>query len=205
MNWLIEDLPESVVVNGREYPVNSGFRAMLLIDMLMHDRELNDQEKMVQALDVFYRENIPEDAGEAAKQMIWFQRCGEMPKKKTAAKKLRKKANRALDYEKDSKYIFADFFSIYGIRLTDSAVKLHWWEFSAMLECLPEKCRICKIMYYRTADTRGMGKEQKKFIQKMKELYKLEDEVCTEDCMTLAERNRAMIAYVNQRYKDAGR
>lgn len=203
MNWLIEELPESVWIDGLEYPVNAGFRAMLLIDMVMHDRELLDSEKIDQALDIFYCGNVPADTKAASERMIWFQHCGKKKKKKSEAANRLQRKKRALDYEKDSEYIFADFYAVYGMDLTDRSVILHWWKFSAMLECLPETCRICKIMYYRTADTRGMGKEHKKFMQKMREIYSLEDEISTEDRMTLAQRNRAMQEYVSLRYREA--
>ena len=32
MNWLLEQLPDKVIINGAEYPINSDFRAIILID-----------------------------------------------------------------------------------------------------------------------------------------------------------------------------
>ena len=31
MNWLLEQLPDKVIINGAEYPINSDFRAIILI------------------------------------------------------------------------------------------------------------------------------------------------------------------------------
>ena len=59
MNWLLEQLPDKVLVDGTEYPVDSDFRAILLIDQIMHDKELSDTQRVMSALTIFYGDNPP--------------------------------------------------------------------------------------------------------------------------------------------------
>ena len=80
----------------------------------------------------------------------------------------------------------------YGIDL--NAVELHWWKFSAMFAGLKEDCLISKVMGYRAADTAGMDKEQKKLYKKMKEIYKLPENVSEEDRMLEEEVTQALLS-----------
>ena len=49
-------------------------------------------------------------------------------------------------------------------------------------------------MGYRAADTAGMDKEQKKFYKKMKEIYKLPENVSEEDRMLEEEVTQALLS-----------
>ena len=58
-------------------------------------------------------------------------------------------------------------------------------------------------MYWRTCDTKGMGKEQKAFIKRMRTLYALEEPETTVDHrLRLVKRNTEMIAYVKKRVEE---
>ena len=72
MNWLLEQLSDKVLVNGVEYPVNSDFRAIILIDQIMHDKELSDTDRILSALNIFYMGNTPEQTTQAIEKLVWF-------------------------------------------------------------------------------------------------------------------------------------
>ena len=68
-----------------------------------------------------------------------------------------------------------------------------------MFEALDENTRMAKVMYWRTCDTKGMGKEQKAYIKQMRTLYSLEEPQTTMDSrLRLAKRNADMRAYVKK-------
>ena len=72
MNWLLEQLPDKVLVDGTEYPVDSDFRAILLIDQIMHDKELSDTQRVMSALTIFYGDNPPKQTTQAIEKLVCF-------------------------------------------------------------------------------------------------------------------------------------
>lgn len=112
-------------------------------------------------------------------------------------------ATKYLDYDVDAPLIYAAFMQTYHIDLV-SIDYLHWWKFQALLEGLPDECRISKIIGYRTIDTKGMGKSQKAFYSKMKKKYSLKDHASSNQRMKLAERDRRMKEYVQKRFRQGG-
>ena len=103
-----------------------------------------------------------------------------------------KKQEQIYSFTHDADYIYAAFMEQYGIDL--NAVELHWWKFSAMFSGLKENCLISKVMGYRAADTAGMDKEQKKFYKKMKEIYKLPENVSEEERALEEEVTKALLS-----------
>lgn len=122
--------------------------------------------------------------------MLWFYQCGKTEEQKQSGKG--KKQDQIYSFTHDADYIYAAFMEQYGIDL--NAVELHWWKFSAMFAGLKEDCLISKVMGYRAADTAGMDKEQKKFYKKMKEIYKLPENVSEEDRMLEEEVTQALLS-----------
>ena len=139
---------------------------------------------------VLYYPEIPEDLDGAISQMLWFYQCGKTEEQKQSGKG--KKQDQIYSFTHDADYIYAAFMEQYGIDL--NAVELHWWKFSAMFAGLKEDCLISKVMGYRAADTAGMDKEQKKFYKKMKEIYKLPENVSEEDRMLEEEVTQALLS-----------
>ena len=72
-----------------------------------------------------------------------------------------------------------------------------------MFESLSEDLLISRIMYYRTADLSGMGKNQKAFIKRMREQYAIKHETSNLDARAkLAKRNKDMKEYVRRRMEE---
>ena len=68
MNILIDALPESVVVGGTEYRIETGFRTSILFELLIRDRRIPDHLKLSQMLKLYYP-RIPDDEEEAAEKI----------------------------------------------------------------------------------------------------------------------------------------
>lgn len=197
-------LPTYAVIGGQQYPIDYGYRALMKIEIEMFS-EHRDEDKILNALEIFYKNKIPEDINAATEYMIWFQRCGEEPE--TTKKGVSdKKAKRGYCFRQDAPLIYAAFRQQYGINLkkTDNE-KLHWWEFIALFECLEESTKMAKVMYWRTCDLSTLSKEEKKFVKSMRELYELKESNDKPDMdgkERLVKRNADMKAYVRKRAEE---
>ena len=200
MNWLLEQLPDKVKVDGAEYPINTDFRAIILIDQIMHDKELSDTERILSALNIFYIEKAPEQTTPAIEKLVWFFRCDRKQDEQEKRRGRFQRHTRAIDYSIDSRLIWAAFLQEYQIDLTQP-MNLHWWKFCALMENLSDTCKLSKVMMYRTVDMSGMSKQQKSFYAKMRKKYELKGEE-TGTTLKLSERNRRMKEYVKQRMKE---
>lgn len=203
MNILIDALPSSVWIDGTEFPVNYGFRTFILIEVCIFDTALSDNERVTQALELFYGDSLPDDISTAFERMMWFYRGGKDEKKAKSKGPLN--AKRCYCFEQDAPYIYSAFRTQYGLDLQDvSSTDLHWWKFKAMFEALNEDLRISKIMSYRVTDTVGMDKHQKKFYSDMKKLYALESDANVNSKMALAKRDADMLKHVRQKFAEVG-
>ncbi|MEG0304362.1 MAG: bacteriophage Gp15 family protein [Oscillospiraceae bacterium] len=144
MNILLETgLPEEI--DG--LPIYADFRNMIRFELILQDEELSPQEKTIFGLSQLF-ETIPSDIEYAIEKLLWFYMCGRDTQ---CGEKSYKHAERAYDFEEDSSYIYSAFYAAYGISLTTLEF-LHWWEFMALLESLPETTQMAQLMRYRTMD-----------------------------------------------------
>ena len=174
MNLLVDVLPTSVMIHDTEYPVNPDFRTFILFELLMDDDSFEEHEKIILALDLFY-EVIPEDIDKAMEELLWFYRGG-----KEYSKKQSTVTEPMYSYEHDDEYIYSAFLQQYNIDLqsydgykSNQNNYLHWWRFLALFKGLNDSCEFVKIMGYRSANLSEMSNEQRKYYQKMKQVYKL--------------------------------
>ena len=170
MNILIDLLPSKVTVDDTEYEIRTDFRISVLFSLLMEDDTLTDEQKVIQALDLYYPV-IPVNVDEAINKIIWFYCCGKENKSTNGNKGSNKKI---FDFEEDSNYIYSAFMSQYRIDLQDIA-QLHWWKFKALLEGLKDDNKLSKIIEYRSIDLNKIeDKEQKKYYRKLQKMYSLD-------------------------------
>lgn len=202
-NMLTESLPVTVDVNGKVFPIDHGFKTMIRIEIIIFSK-IPDEEKVSKTLNMFYMENVPADVDKAMGKMLWFYNCGKIQKPSETGGKPKKKQKRAYCFEADAGRIYAAFRSQYGLNLNSiKNAELHWWEFIAMFESLSEDLLISRVMFYRTADLSGMGKNQKAFIKKMRTIYAIEHSESTMDAQAkLAKRNRDMKEYIRKRMEE---
>lgn len=185
-------LPEAVEVAGRMFPIDPDFRVGIAIELEAGEPEPDAAGLLLQ----FYRGTIPEPAEAAAEEMIRFyahQDGGEEPQNEG------KPARRAYDFAQDADALQASFLDAYGVDL--STAKLHWWTFKRLLCNLPPETPFMKRMYYRTADTKGMSKSERKHVEKMRKLYALKKPSGPQQ--TAEEMEAAYKKKVWQRYESA--
>ncbi len=171
-NILIDQLPESVTVNGEEYAINTDFRTSMLFEMMMQDDTLEASEKTAGALQLYYPE-IPDDLNAAIDEILWFYGCGKNDDPSRKRLNAKREHNRVYSFEYDDDYIYSAFLNQYGIDLQDIEY-LHWWKFRSLFNSLTDDNLIVKIMGYRSMKiSNGLGKEQQKFYQRVKRMYEL--------------------------------
>ncbi|EPS55303.1 TPA: bacteriophage Gp15 family protein [Clostridium botulinum] len=170
MNVLIDLVPTTIEIEGGEYEINSNFRVSILFELLMQDNSISEENKIIQALQLYYPV-IPPNINLAVDKMLWFYRCGKdiLPSKGTG----KGKSTQIYNFEYDDDYIYSAFLDQYRIDLQDIEY-LHWWKFKAMFKALKEDNEIVKIMGYRSMDlSKIKDKEEKNYYRKMQELYKI--------------------------------
>lgn len=190
MNVLVDTLPSTVKIGGKNYPINTDFRAGVKFEMLI----MKGEDNFITLLKPFFPDKIPADLEGALKAVELFYCCGSLPEKndKPESKKI------AYSFAADSEAIFADFWQYYNIDLSQEG--LHWWTFRALLFGLPEKSEFKQRIYYRTVDTKNLSKGEQKRIKKLRAIYEIKDE--TTQKLTLEERNAGWLSYLAKRTKE---
>lgn len=186
MNLLIDRLPTTVEICGKEVPIRADWRVSVLYTITMESPELSAIEKLAAGLDLYLLEP-PEDAIEAARQIMWFYRCGKQECTGAGAA-----SAPAFSFSADDWAVYSAFRQQYGIDLQaepgfrylytadgDICGKkgLHWWEFYAMLRAVEQNTRLSEIIGYRSAKIpANMPPEQKAFYRSMKQKYAIKKE-----------------------------
>lgn len=178
MNTLINKLPK--IVNGNK--INSDFRISIEFEEILSDKNINEIDKIIKALQLYYPElNKINDIEQAVNDMIWFYQCGKEKKELVNSKKEDKKEKQIYSYEFDSEYIAVAFFEQYKLDIWDIEY-MHWWKFKALLDGLSENTKFKKIIEYRAIDlSKIKDNELKKFYKSMKKAYDLPDLRTTEE------------------------
>ena len=194
-NILLDKLPTSIKVGGKEYPIHSDFRTAIRFENIMIDSDINDEEKGQIILDLFFDDWSfvnDENSNEVIEKILDFYTCKrdvdielEEYRKEILADigtniedeqndcdTNDDKVERIYDFRYDDFYIYAAFLQQYGIDLQDVEY-LHWWKFRALLNGL-EEGKFCKIIEYRSVKLEDIkDKEQREFYSEMKKIYAL--------------------------------
>lgn len=177
MNILVDDLPTSVEVDGREYLVNSDFRTNLMTIMAFEDPELTTFEKQIILLSNTYPK-IPENVGEAARKAIWFLNCDEEPRQE-----LNDNPMRLYSFSKDAQLIYAAFRHTHGVDL--KTVEMHWWVFHALFMDLGSDTAFSNLVQLRKRVKNGTATtEEREVAREMGDAFDVPDL----DTRTLEER-----------------
>lgn len=198
-NILIDDLPHTVEINGEDWPIDWGYRALMLCEIDLFQSNKSDEVKMQEVLNIFYKDNVPDDIEAAMNQFLRFFTAKE--EKQSEQDSMKASGARAYDFDQDAHMIYAAFRSQYGINLNKIKNKdLHWWEFLALFNSLNDDLLISKVMYWRTVRLKDVPKSERKFVRRMKKLYAIKGEQTQSDMKTkLMRRNAKMKEYVRKR------
>lgn len=152
INILIDPLPTTVTVAGREFDIATDFRTGILYEQLMQDPDLEHKDKIRAAIELYYGEVFPFDLTEAMSQIVWFYSCGrDLEKFAGGGSGKGFSGKRLYDYDEDAVYFYTAFLTQYGIDLQDIEY-LHWWKFQAMFMGINDDQKLSQIMSYRAVD-----------------------------------------------------
>lgn len=189
------NLQNTIKINGNEYVIDTDFRIWLKFQKLI--QQLKDNEESFYKLLSFFLEiNLDfqiNHLDETFKQVLEFFAYENNTNKSSGIS-----TEKVFDFEKDEKYIYSAFLQEYNIDLYDIDY-LHWHKFKSLLQSLSDNCQLTKIIQYRSIDISKMDKEQKKFYQKMKEIYSLDDK---KEVMTTTEYHNNIRDKINKRFKE---
>lgn len=199
MGFLTSPLPNTVVIGGRDCPINTSFRVGMRFEL----DTLDDTLTAERLLTLYYGDQWPQPYDEAAKQAIQFYRCGReaaAEKEERPVEEL-KGSRRSYDFEADADALYTSFRAAYGIDLLSE--DLHWWAFRELMMGLPEDTPFKQRVYYRVGSTEGMTPKQKKAFEERRAKYALPDRGRIDRRLTLEERDAAMLRYVARRFEEA--
>lgn len=163
MNLLIDELPDSILVAGKVYPVRSDFRTGLRCMLALESEELTDTEKYIVVLQNLYAQ-VPPEIDMALRQALKFLNGGK-DTEPAAENPLR-----LFSWERDSRYIYSAFKQTHGIDLA-SAV-LHWWVFLALFMDLGKDTTFCSLIGLRNRVWTGKAtKEEKELAEQLGESF----------------------------------
>ena len=167
INVLYEKFPESIVIENTGYPVVTDFRDWIAFFDMINDPGLLPKD-VVKASLSWYRDKIPPDIIAAYNGLISFAQADDIHYKhnnKNSSENTCKK--QIVSYLYDSPYILGAFRQVYGINLRETEY-MHWYEFCALFDALPEDTPIKKRMSYRAVNTAGIkDRAEQKRIRKI--------------------------------------
>lgn len=175
-NILLDELPQ-YTKSGLQ--IRTDFRESIKFELLMQDRNLSEDVKIMQALQLYYYDpNKITDIKKAIDDILWFYKCGKEMQENNSnnyEESTQEKTRQIYSYEFDDEYIFSAFLEQYGIDLNEIEY-MHWWKFKALFNSLNENTQFVKVMSYRNMNIAKIkDKEMKAHYKKMQELYKLPD------------------------------
>lgn len=137
---LFEHLPDWIIIDGKRYRLNLDFRNVLRMMEVMSRNDLLAEARNYRALKCVMR-RVPKDITQAMKAVnqLLFPKTESKPSKPGPA---------VTDYKQDADLIRAAFLQSYGINLWRD--KLHWFEFTALLQNLPDGSRYTDIIGIRS-------------------------------------------------------
>ena len=158
-------LPTSVEVNGKTYDIRSDYRAVLDIIAALTDPDLDDTNKALETLDIFYPafSDIPEeDYQEALAQAFKFIDLDDDPV-------THKQSPQVMSWEQDFRYIVNPVNRVLGKEIR-SVDYLHWWTFvGAYMEI--GDCFFAQVVSIRDKKARGkkLDKTEQEFYKRNRE------------------------------------
>lgn len=156
----MNNYPEYVEVNGRQYKINTDFRVAIKCNQIATDKSIGDYERALGVLVTLFGEdsiNYQEDCETLLKLAKKYLCCGK------ELEVTREEPD--MDYVEDYSYIKSSFSSDYGIKLDEE--KMHWWEFSELMNGLSNSdigncCVLNRVRNLRNFDVSKIEDQQER-------------------------------------------
>lgn len=117
------ELPTSLSIGGKDYPIRTDYRAILDILVAFRDPDMEADERWMICFEILFEEPVPlEYIDEAAKQAMWFINCGQDEEDDGPPKPA------VMDWEQDGHMILPAINKVAGMEVR-ALPYLHWWTF----------------------------------------------------------------------------
>lgn len=185
--------PDCYLTDSLPQGFETDFRAWVTYDNMAARAHTPEQEAALQdyAQRCSYMGPLTKDNLDA---FLDFYRCGAGGIRAGEAQRGGVPEGPGLDFAVDGPLIWAAFLQTYGIDLRTA--QLHWWDFMALFRSLPDECRICKIISYRTEDLTDMPKGMREQYEKLRRVYALPAEAggTARRYVSMADRKASILA-----------
>lgn len=153
-------LPTTLTVDGIEREINTDFRDVINIFVMLNDDKIPEIEKGILLVGLLYKDDVFEfgNIKEAMEQARWFLDCGKEWKQKGNAPKL-------LDWEQDYSMIISAVDK--NIKTAETCLELpylHWWTFINKFTERGE-CQLSTVVGIR--EKMSKGKKLEKYEEEM--------------------------------------
>ena len=168
MNYLLEKMPQAVMIDGRAVPINTDFRICLRAIQALEDERLMEHEKLTVLIALLYPEP-PENTALAIEQGLKFLNLGEPVDSSRTRQQI------VYNLNKDSAYIYTAFKSTFNIDL-NTVENLHYWAFRSLFADLGRDCFFNTLISLRSRQHSGkLTDSEKEFVRKNPELMSLSE------------------------------
>lgn len=164
------------------YLLRTDYRIGIQVTLVLEDLDLEDDERMLKALELLYGYGIPDDINLALNGLKWFMSCGKRCTTddveyidssdidEEVEDSVSDNGKIAYDFEVDSDLIYASMYSQYGVEIDKE--RMHWFKFIAMFRALKDT-ELNDLMYYRTVDVSKLPKQQRADMRRLQEKYRI--------------------------------
>jgi hypothetical protein len=172
-NFLIEQFPDAIEIDGEVYAVNTDFRVGLQIMADFENPEFDQDEKGYLMLNRLYRD-LPDDRDgefyqEALSKATKFLNAGDETGQETEGKP------RLYSFDKDARLIYSAFSQTHGVDL--QTADMHWWRFIALFMDLGADTAFNSMVNLRKRYHEGkLTDEEKKLVARLGNDFLLEQE-----------------------------
>jgi len=172
-NFLIEQFPDAIEIDGEVYAVNTDFRVGLQIMADFENPEFDQDEKGYLMLNRLYRD-LPENKGvefyqEALEKATKFLNAGDEAGQDVDGKP------RLYSFDKDARLIYSAFSQTHGVDL--QTADMHWWRFIALFMDLGADTAFNSMVNLRKRYHEGkLTDEEKKLVARLGNDFLLEQE-----------------------------
>lgn len=165
-NFLVEQFPDAIEIDGEVFAVNTDFRVGLQIMADFENPEFDQDEKAYLMLNRLYAD-LPDDRDilfyqKAVEKAVKFLNAGEGD---DAARDTEGKP-RLYSFNKDARLIYSAFSQTHGVDL--QAADMHWWRFMALFLDLGSDTAFCSLVSLRKRYYDGkLNDEEKRLIAQL--------------------------------------
>lgn len=172
---MIGELPKTLVVNGKEYPIRTDYRDCLTILSAFTDRDLSTEEQVIITLEILYKEPVPkEDLMEAYEKAVWFLNLGNMVEKPQTSAPL-------YNWNQDEQLIFSAVNKVAGKEIR-AVEYLHFWTFMGLFNEIGEGSFATVIsIRNKKRKNQKLEKWEKEFYRNNKEMVDLKIQLTEEE------------------------